>query len=57
MLKQQPAAPQQGDPFQPGGAKPEAGAMPVPAPMPEPPKEATDQEINDLFKQDTDKKK
>ena len=56
MLKESPGAPSVPDPLVPGGeAKPEAGAVPVPVPVPE--KEATDQEINDLFKQDADKKK
>jgi GntP family gluconate:H+ symporter len=67
MLKETPAAPKDADPLQPGGdAKPEAeagapaagtDAVPVPPPTPESQKEATDKEIEDLFKQGTEKKK
>ncbi|MDF2464021.1 MAG: C4-dicarboxylate transporter [Ramlibacter sp.] len=64
MLKQEVPAVPEADPLQPGGdLKPEAEAetpaagAAVPVPAPEPQKEATDKEIEDLFKQGTETKK
>ena len=65
MLKEAPAVPKEGEPLMPGGdlkpdadaGAPAAGANALPVPAPEPQKEATDKEIEDLFKQGTEKKK